>query len=188
MYNERDSYRARQSVFSQFVNSCLGRIIIFVGILAILAIIAIITCPSEQKMQEEMTDNIRQCIEANDSIHTDWIDDAINNVGYIFTDADSTAIGDETMKVFFDHNPLMYSNHTLFSTMRLYNSFQVQGIRCGIGIFGLVIPTVNFNDFILRSGPLRREYNQPVIHNDLGDDTYMGENPDLGGAFHYEGE
>jgi hypothetical protein len=92
------------------------------------------------------------------------------------------------MKVFFDHNQLMYSNHTLFSTMRLYNSFQVQGIRCGIGIFGLVIPTVNFNDFILRSGPLRREYNQPVIHNDLGDDTYMGENPDLGGAFHYEGE
>ena len=188
MYNERDSYRARQSVFSQFVNSCMGRIIILAAILAILAILAALTCPSEQKMQEEMTDNIRQCIEANDSIHTDWIDDAINNVGYIFTNADSTAAGDEAMKAFFDHNQLMYCNHTLFSTMRLYNSFQVQGIRCGIGIFGFVIPTVNFNDFILRTGPLRRDYNQPVIHHDLGDDMYLGENPDLGGAFHYEGE
>ena len=188
MYNERDSYRTHQSIFSQFTHSCLGRIIILAVIMAILSLIAMITRPSEEKMREEMTDNIRECIEARDSLHTDWIDDAINNIGYVFTVADTTAYGDEMMESFFDHNQIEYYNHTLFSTTRLYNSFQVQGVLCGIGVFGLVIPTVNFNDFILRTGPLRKDYNQPVIHNYVGEDTYMGENPDLGGAFHYEGE
>lgn len=188
MYYNRDSYRTHQSIFSQFKNSCLGRIVILAVILAILALIAFITCPSEEKMRTEMTDNIRECIEARDSINADWIDDAVNNIGYIFTTADSTAYGEQLMATFFDYNQIEYHNHTLFSTMRLYNSFQVQGVRCGVGIFGLVIPTVNFNDFLLRSGPLRKDYNQPVIHNDMGDDTYMGENPDLGGVFQYEGE
>ncbi len=188
MYNDRDSYRTHQSIFSQFTHSCLGRTIILAIILAVLAVFAFITCPTEDQMRKEMTDNIRQCIEANDSIHTDWIDDAVNNIGYIFTTADSTAYGEEIMKNFSDHNQMEYYNHTLFATMRLYNSFQIQGVKCGIGIFGFVIPTVNFNDFLLRSGPLRREYNQPAIRQNMGDDTYMGENPDLGGAFHYEGE
>ena len=188
MYNERDSYRTHQSVFSQFKNSCLGRIVILAVILAILALIAVITRPSEEKMREEMTDNIRECIEARDSINTDWIDDAINNVGYIFTNADSTAYGEEVMRSFFAHNQIEYHSHTLFSTTRLYNSFQVQGVLCGIGVFGIVIPTVNFNDFLIRQGTMRKDYNQPVIRTDMGEDTYLGENPDLGGVFQYEGE
>ena len=48
-----------------------------------------------------------------------------------------------------------------------------------------MIPTVNFNDFLLRVGPLRKDYNQSIIRQTYGDDDYMGENPDLGGAFQY---
>ena len=183
---DRGSYRNKESLLKEFRRSCLGRIVMTVGILGIIAIFAMITCPSEETMQEEMTDNIRQCIEERDSLSVDWIDDAVNNFGYIFTTADTIKNSDE-MKNFEKHNTLVYSNHVLYSTMRLHNTFQVQGMRCGIGIFGLVIPTVNFNDFVLKSGTMRKEYNQPIIRNTIADDDYMGETPDVG-VFQYEGE
>lgn len=184
---DRGSYRNKESILSEFRRSCLGRVIMTAGIIGIIAFFAILTCPSEQAMREEMNDNIRQCIEANDSLNTDWIDDAINNIGYIFTMAD-TSVYSEAMENFDSQNTLTYHNHTFFSTMRLYNTFQVEGMRCGFGIFGLVIPTVNFNDFILRTGTMRRDYNQPIIRNNVNDDEYFGENPDLGGVFEYDEE
>ena len=181
---DRGSYRKKDSLVTEFRHSCLGRIIITAVILAILAVIAWMTKPSEQVMYDEMIDNIRECIEANDSINTDWIDDAVNNVGYIFTSADST-VNEDIMNAFFEYNRLEYNDHTLFATMRLYNNFRIQGVRCGYGIFGIVIPTVNFNDFLLRVGTMRKDYNQSIIRQTYGDDDYMGENPDLGGAFQY---
>jgi hypothetical protein len=63
----------------------------------------------------------------------------------------------------------------------------VEGVRCAIGVFGIVIPTANFNDFLLRVGPMRKEYNTPAINTSV-DEEYFGENPDLGGVFQYNGE
>lgn len=189
MYQQdRGSFRKQESLLSEFSHSCLGRLILFVAIVTVLAILAIMTKPSEQTMREEMTDNIRQCIEANDSIATDWIDDAVNNVGYIFTEADTLGHDGSQLSTFNQYNRLEYYDHTLFATMRLFNNYRVEGVRCAIGIFGIVIPTVNFNDFLLRVGPMRKDYNQPIIRTNIGDDEYIGENPDLGGVFEYEGE
>lgn len=180
MYQQdRGSYRKNDSLFSEFTHSCLGRFIILIAILIILTIVAFITNPSEQTMRDDTVDNIRQCIETNDSINTDWIDNAINNVGYIFTDADTTA-NSEIMAFFNEHNRLEYYDHSIYSTVRLYNNFRVEGTLCSIGIFGIVIPTVNFNDFLLRTAPMRKDYNQPVVRNPYGEsDDYMGENPDM---------
>ncbi|MBQ8463442.1 MAG: hypothetical protein IJ544_04920 [Prevotella sp.] len=187
--NNRGEFRKQESLFGEFRHSCLGRLIIIGGILGILAVIAWLTNPSEQTMREEMNDNIRQWIQENDSLNTDGIDDAVQNTGFIFTSADSvdTPEQKQMLESFEKHNRLVYFDHTLFSTMHIYNSFHVEGKRCGIGVFGLVIPTVNFNDFLLREGPMRKDYNQPVIRN-YGNDEYFGENPDLGGVFRYDGE
>jgi hypothetical protein len=35
---------------------------------------------------------------------------------------------------------------------------------------------------------MRKEYNQQIIRNVIADDDYMGETPDLGGIFEYEGD
>ena len=180
---DRGSYRKKDSLATEFRKSCLGRIIITSVILAILTVVAFFTKPSEQTMRDEMIDNIRECIEANDSINTDWIDDAINNVGYIFTTSDST-VNQDLMNAFNKYNRLEYCDHTLFATMRLYNNYRIEGVCCGYGIFGIVIPTVNFNDFLLRVGTMRKEYNQSIIRQTYGDDDYMGENPDVG-VFQY---
>lgn len=191
MYQQdRGLYRKNESLFSEFSHSCLGRLIFLIAILIVLAILAFFTNPSEQTMRQETVDNIRQCIETNDSINTDWIDDAINNVGYIFTDADST-VHNEMMDLFNEHNRLEFYDHSLYSTVRLYNNFNVEGTLCGLGIFGIVIPTLNFNEFLLRTAPMRKDYNQPAVRNPYGEDTYMGESPDLSdedGVFEFIGE
>ena len=166
----RGSYRKKESIFTEFVNSCLGRTIIGLAILGILLLVAIITCPSEETMYEETRDNIRQCIEANDSLQIDGIDETLNNISYIFSKADTAVHDAEIMKSFDKYNRLEYNNHT------------------AIGVFGLVIPTANFNDFLLRVGPMRKDYNTPAIKNTYGDEEYFGENPDLGGVFRYDGE
>jgi hypothetical protein len=175
--SDRGEYRKKESIISMFYHSCLGKAIIFLVILCILAIVAYVSCPSERKMREEMTDDIRQCIERPDSIHTDWIDDAIANVGYIFTTADSV-VDKEMWAAFNRYNRLEYYSHGIFSTMHVFNSFHVEGIRCGVGIFGVVIPTINFNDLVLRVGTVRGNYNYKPIE-DVGDSEYFGETPDL---------
>ena len=86
---DRGNYRTHESLMHEFWHSCLGKLVFLAAIIGVILIIAALTVPDEKTMKEEMTDNIRQCIEANDSIKTDWIDDAINNIGYIFTHADS---------------------------------------------------------------------------------------------------
>jgi hypothetical protein len=175
--SDRGGYRKKESVFGMFWHSCLGKIIVTGTVLVILMVIAYVTCPSEKYMREEMIDDIRQCIERPDSIQTDWIDDAIANVGYIFTEADST-VNVELLNNFKRNNRLVYYNHSLFSTMYVYNNFRIDGIRCGIGIFGLVIPTINFNDLLLREGPMRDDYNKHPTEVDT-DNYYFGETPDL---------
>ena len=190
MYQQnRGDYRKNESLFSEFSHSCLGRAVFAAIIIVVIATVAIMTRPSEEYMYNEMTDNIIECLQKRDSIDTDWIDDAVNNIGYMLTTADTTNIPDE-MEVFNKQNTMVYHDHTLYATMRLYNNFHVEGERCGIGLFGIVIPTVNFNDFISRGGTMRRDYNQPVKVNNTNDDSYedFGENPDLGGVFEYEGD
>ena len=70
----------------------------------------------------------------------------------------------------------------------IISNFNSRGARAAVGIFGLVIPTVNFNDFVLRNGPIRKEYNQRIIKQTITSDTYMGDNPDLGNTYNtFEG-
>ena len=51
----------------------------------------------------------------------------------------------------------------------------------GVGIFGVVIPTVNFNDFLFRIGPMHKGYDQKVIRSTVVEGTEnWSNNPELG--------
>jgi hypothetical protein len=177
MYNNNQNYRTQESMSSMFLNSCLGKIVILLVILGIVALAAHLTRPSEETMRTEILDDIRQCIESPDSVSTDWLDDAVANVGYAFTNADSV-VNYELLATFNRYNRLVYYKHPLYSSMHVFNNFHSEGIRCGIGIFGLVIPTINFNDLLLRVGPIRKDYNNKILE-DTGDTEYFGSTPDL---------
>ena len=87
------------------------------------------------------------------------------------------------MEDFHKYNRVEIYHHTFFSTSYIISNFNSSGARAAIGVFGMVIPTVNFGDFILRNGPVRKEYNQRIIRQTITSDSYMGDNPDLGNTF-----
>jgi hypothetical protein len=177
---DRGSYRTQETLGSQFLHSCLGKLFIMGAFVGVLLVIALFTVPDEETMMAEMDDNIRQCIEANDSIKTDWIDDAVNNIGYIFTEADSIP-DQELIDNFNKYNKLEYYKHTFYATTLLHNNYKPEGIRAGVGIFGIVIPTVNFNDFLFRLGPMHRGYDQkPVRSTTIIEGDNWSNNPELG--------
>ena len=176
--------RAHETVPQAFMHSCFGKLLILGAILLVLLIIAYFTAPSEQVMREEMNDNIMECMEMNDSIRGDQIDDFVHNIGFIFTKADTTKVGEEWRNVFDKYNRLEIYNHSFFRTAYVYNNVKTEGTRVGFGLFGLVIPTANFNDFLLRIGPMRKNYNQRLINTTVieGD---LGTNPNIQ-EYHYK--
>lgn len=174
------NFRTQESLGHEFRHSCLGKLIILGGIICALLVVAHFTIPDEETMMTEMTDNIRQCIEANDSIKQDWLDDAISNIGYIFTEADSIP-DQEIYENLYDYNKVDYHRHAFYATTLLHNNFNPDGIHIGIGIFGIVIPTVNFNDFLFKIGPMHKGYDQKPVRSTIIRGGYdFGSNPELG--------
>ena len=182
----KNSYRTQQSVAQEFYHSCLGRIVILIAILLVLFVIAVITVPSEAKIQSEMMDDILECIHDNDSIKGDGIDDTIANFGRIFNEADSTDADKELLEAFNKYNKLEIYRHSFYSTARLRNNLSAEGIRVGIGIFGFVIPTVKYSDIILFVSTFKN-YNKERLIDPPSQDEYVGENPNIK-EYHYLGD
>ncbi len=176
---DRGDYRTKETLFSSFTNSCLGRIIILGVILGILSLIAYITCPSEQRLRETMDDNIRQCIENNDTTEMDALDNALANIGYMFSSAEGEP-NKELMYAFRNHNRLEFYDHGIYTTLHVFNTYHAEGERCGIGIFGMIIPTLSYHDLLMRIEPVSREYKKEIMKINHEDDTlYFGDTPDL---------
>ncbi len=182
---DRGMYRKRESAFRQFRRSCLGKLVMAIAFIALLLIIAWMTKPSEEKMRAEMLDNIRQSIESRDSIEADWMDIVVSNVVHTFTSADSLP-NKERLELFNRYNKQEYYDNGFYSTVYVLHTLSSQEELAGIGIFGLVIPTVDFNKFLPREGPMHKEYGEQLIKPGVQDDEYYGEtHVDV---FRYEGE
>jgi hypothetical protein len=154
--------------------------IILLAIIGLLAIVAFITCPSERQMKEAMNDNIMQCLQTNDSTRMDHLDNALANVGYMFSKAKPTENSKELARLFVKHNRVEVYKHATYTTMYLFNNYSTEGVRCGLGIFGIVIPLLNYNEFLLRVEPIRKEPQRKTIDMNIeGDSLYFGEIPNL---------
>ena len=182
----RNSYRSKQSLPQEFFHSCLGKIVILLAILLVLFIIAALTVPSDQKMESTMMDNIHECIQQNDSIKGDAIDDAVANISRIFTEADTTINDKEVMEAFHKYNKLEIYHHSFYSTARLRNNLSTDGIRVGIGIFNIIIHTIKYSDIILFVSTIKN-YNKERLIEPTPQDIYVGENPNVS-EYHYLGD
>ena len=176
----------KPNLFQEFYHSCLGKVVILAIIMLIMAIIAIMSVPSYEKTMRETEDNIRQCLQDNDSIKGDLIDEIVMNVGRSFSEADSTLDNKELLEACWAHNKLEIYRHTLYSTARVRNTTHPQGVRVGIGIFGKIFSTVCYSDLVLNLGPIRKKYNQRLIQDAVIPDNYIGDNPNLK-PYHYKG-
>ena len=185
-----DTYKKR-SLMQQFFQSCLGKIVILLGIFLGLYIFAIITVPSEEMMMQETLDNIHECLQENDSIKADEIDEFINNISRTISFTDTTATNQEIYKAFKKYNRLEVYNHAGFKTIHLFNGIYPQGQRIGIGIFQTVISTLFYDELVISTGAVRGDYNKsltappPEVHDVEFEDTIGSTNVN---TYHYEGD
>ena len=182
----RSTYK-RQSMSTEFTNSCLGKLIILADIIVILLIVAVVTVPSAEEMRTQMEDNIRECLQDNDIKRGDTVDEIFHNIRRPFTEADTTYNDKEKLEIFYRNNKLEIYSHTLFSTARVSNNLHPEGLREGIGIFGIVIPFLNYDDFLMTEGNVRGKNNDRII-KDAGvpEEMDYGDNPMLK-PYHYKG-
>lgn len=181
----RSTYR-KQSMSTEFTNSCLGKLIILAAIIVILLIVAALTVPSEEEMQTQMEDNIRECLQDNDVKRGDTVDEIFNNIRRPFTEADTTYNDKEKLATFYRNNKLEVYRHTLFTTAHISNNLHPEGLREGIGIFGVVIPILNYDDFLMTEGNVRGKNSDRIIKDGgIPEEMDYGDNPMLK-PYHYK--
>ena len=177
----------KQTLFQEFTHSCLGKIIILLAISCILLLVAALTRPSDSMMRWQMEDNIHECLQASDSITNDAIDDYVGNIGRVFTHTDSTLTNPEMWETYRQLNKLEIYKHTFYKTAHIRNNIHPEGVRVGIGIFGIVIPTIKYADLLMNTGAVRGKYGERLIQDIALPDNYTGENPNIQ-PFHYQGD
>jgi len=182
---ENTNFKTNQSFTQEFTRSCLGRIIIAGVILLVAMLVAYFTAPKEADMNLEMTDNIMQCLEVNTDNKGDVVDDIVHNLAFIFTTADTTMIPKDLIETYYKHNRLESYRHTFFSTTYIHNNMHPEGTRVGVGVFGLIIPTVLYKDILLDVGPIHKGYEQKLNQQVIIQDDDLGENPNIT-EFHYK--
>ena len=181
------SFKQNESPLQAFYHSCLGKLAILIGILILLFIVGIMTKPTQEEMEMEMVDNILQCIQANDSIQGDDIDDQVNNLNNVFSRADTAKIHKDLLKSLKNNNRLEIYNHSFFRTAYILNNIYPQGVRVGVGMFGIVYPTVLYKDLLLNVGPMQKNYKDGVIRSTVVKPADLGPNPAVK-PFHYQGD
>lgn len=181
-----DNFKQKESVGQAFYHSCLGKIIILAVVIIILLLVAIFTKPSKDVMALETADGLLECIEDNDSIKGDRIDDYISNFGHIFTKADTTQINKDLMAGLKKYNRLEIYNHTFFRTAYIHNNVHPEGVRVAWGAFGVVIPTVTYSDLLLYVGKMHGGYNKAIMRRGGVPDHDMGTTNI--GIYHYKGD
>jgi hypothetical protein len=182
--SNKSTYK-KQSMSKEFASSCLGKIIILAVIILILLVVALITVPSVEETQKEMEDNIRECIQDNYEKRCDPVDEVFNNIRRPFTEADTTFNDKEIMELFYRNNHIEIYRHTLFTTCRVSNHLHPEGMREGIGIFGVVLPFLNYDDFLMTEGNVRGKNVDRIIEGAIPE-MDLGDNPMLK-PYHYKG-
>ena len=185
---DNTNFKTNQSFTQEFTRSCLGRIIIAGVIILVGLLVAYFTAPKESDMNAEMEDNIMQCLEVNDAVKGDAVDDYVHNLTFIFMTADTTYIPQDVLETYYKYNRLESYRHTFYSTSYIHNNMHPEGTRVGVGIFGIIIPTVLYEDILLEVGPVHKGYEQKLNQAPIQqDDEDLGENPNIT-EFHYKGD
>lgn len=188
--SDRSSFRTKDSMSRAFTRTCLGKFVILFVVLLVLFLLAKLTRPGHDTMVAETRDGIMECIQDNDSIHVDEIDDFMRNMAATFTHADTTnVVTKELMQMFDKFNQIKVDEHSFYSVSRIVNNLHPEGTRAGFGIFGMVVPMVSLDDLILRNEKMRGRYLEKLINKTIsGNSEYFGKDPDLGNTYNtYEG-
>ncbi len=174
-----------KSLIQKILGSKVGRIVFFSGIVVVVLLLVYMSAPTKKEMIKAMTDNVMQCLEDNNRYKGDAVDDFVHNLGYTFTEADTTNIAAEVTEAFHKYNKLVAHRHFFYSTAYIHNNMHPQGVRVGVGFLGMVFSTVQYSDLILDVAPVHKGYEQKLIDTTtVIPETDLGTNPNVD-VYHY---
>ena len=182
---KRIDYNNEEKNFFQKLLSTKGGRIVFISAVVIFVLLFVyMSAPTKKDMTETMTDNVMQCLEDNNKYKGDAIDDFVHNLGYTFTEADTTLIAPETIEAFRKYNELVPHRHFFYSTAYIHNNMHPEGIRVGIGFLGMIFSTVQYSYLILDVEPVHKGYEQKLLDPETIKEADLGINPNVM-EYHY---
>ena len=109
------------------------------------------------------------------------------NLNNMFSRADTAKINKELLTSLKKNNRLEIYNHSFFRTAYILNNIHPEGVRVGVGMFGVVYPTVLYKDLLLNVGPMQKKYKDGVIRTGTINTHDLGTNPAVK-PYHYQGD
>lgn len=152
----------RESLGHKLLHSRAGCFGIVVATILILMLAAVLTVPSKETMTRRVNRAITICL--TDNPRADNWDEALRNLSLIFDD-DSTAIkvNKDVYEYVVKYNKVKVVRNTFTSEAIIVNNQFPNGTRVAIGVFGMVIPTINTHDLLMDFGEMRKEIGQQII-------------------------
>ena len=86
-----------------------------------------ISAPTKKEMVKEATDNVMECLLDNTKYKGDATDEFVHNLGYTFSEADTTEIAPEIIETFHKYNEVVPHRHLFYSTAYIHNNIHPEG-------------------------------------------------------------
>lgn len=135
---------------------------------AILMIIAYNTVPSEAKHNQEIVQDMRDCVsdQANSIAGAFGGDEARGIASLVF----STGLADKgIIESFSKNNTIIVDKHWFWSVGKICNRNYPEGTTVSFGMFGFVIPFVSWDDFVLTDD--KSSTTESDSHDSFGDQS-----------------
>ncbi|MBQ6658253.1 MAG: hypothetical protein IJM70_02890 [Prevotella sp.] len=176
-----------KNFIQKLLSSKSGRIIFACVVLFFILVFVYISTPTKKEMIRETTDNAMQCIEDNNGYKGDATDDFVHNLGYMFSEADTTTIDPEVLETYHKYNQLVAHRHLFYSTAYIQNNKHPEGTRVSVGFLGFVFSTIQYSDLILDVEPVHKGYEQKLIDATTVQEADLGTNPNVT-EYHWGGD
>ncbi len=111
---------------------------IAIAVIVVLLFIAKFTVPSEMKVRKAVASYVKMDIRGSSADHS-------------YTDEDAD-------RMFYAYNSIDIHQYSLCSVARMHNRYKTQDIMAAIGVFGIVIPLIDWNEYIITNGPVKHHY------------------------------
>jgi hypothetical protein len=139
--------------------------------IAAVLFVAHITVPSQEKHTSAIMEDVRSCVRDKAEDSGNAVIPGLGSLASLFL---SNSLTDDVVdKAFNDNNKIEYDKSLFWSCAKIVNASHPSGTTVSFGIFGFVIPSVDWEDIRLMSD----EQKQSIINSATDTDSTTGEEP-----------
>lgn len=135
------------SMAQSILVSCLFLLFFYGGIAGVILAIAHFTIPSDSRMERAIMNDVQSCVEDKAVSFSGFFGEEASALASLFlsTEASAQSISEQYRK----NNRTVIERSWFWSVGKIYNRNTPDGTNVCFGIFGIVIPYVAWEDFIL---------------------------------------